>query len=81
MHPVNDVIPVLDRALDTFVLIVCILLLLIGAYSLMDNYWLNRHASDRSVLNYRPDLDWPLEDAVISSDQVAWLHIDRKSVV
>lgn len=72
---VNRVVPVLDRTLDITVMLVCALLLLIGGYSLADNFWIYEHATDRSILNYKPDLNWPLEEQVVSLDQVAWLHI------
>ncbi len=72
---VNRVVPVLDRTLDITVMLVCALLLLIGGYSLADNFWIYEHATDRSILNYKPDLNWPLEEQVVSPDQVAWLHI------
>lgn len=68
-------IPLLDRILNFVVMIVCILLLLIGMYSFADNIWLYQHAVDKSILNYKPDLDWPLEDQTVSPYQVAWLHI------
>lgn len=76
----SRVIPVLDKSLDVVVLMICILLLLIGGYSLIDNYWLYQHAADRSILNYKPDLNWPLEEQVVSPDQVAWLHIFNTDV-
>lgn len=68
-------IPVLDKSLDVVVMMVCMLLLLIGGYSLLDNFWLYQHAVDRSILNYKPDLNWPLEEQVLSPDQVAWIHV------
>ena len=66
----NRLIKILDKSLDTVIVIVCILLLLIGTYSLMDNLWLYENATDRSSLTYKPALDEPLqEEKRISGNQ------------
>lgn len=62
--------------MDALVVVVCILLLLIGVYSLLDELWLYENALDKSLLIYRPDLDEPLgDDKKISENQVAWLCV------
>lgn len=66
----------LDRLVDTLVAIVCILLLLIGVYSMLDNLWLYQNASDKSLLNYKPPLEQVLTpERKITEQQVAWLSV------
>lgn len=75
------IIKVLDKTLDTAILIVCVLLLLIGAYSVLDNLWLYENATDRSALLYKPPVDEPLaEEKRISENQVAWVAIDDTTI-
>ena len=72
---------VLDKTLDTVIILVCVLLLLIGTYSLLDNLWLYQNASDTSVLHYKPKPDEPLsEEKKISGNQVGWISIDDTSI-
>lgn len=66
--------------LDTVVVIICILLLLIGVYSMLDNMWLYQNASDETLLSYKPGLDAPLGDRVISDKQKAWLYIENTNI-
>ena len=77
----NKVINLLDRLLDTALVIVGVLLLLIGVYSMLDNLWLNQNASDRSFLIYRPALDEPLTpEKKITENQVAWVTLDDTNI-
>lgn len=81
MAMANRIIRILDRALDTLIVIVCILLLLIGVYSMLDNLWLYQNAQDRSILQYRPELDKPLSpERRISEKQVGWVRLDDTSI-
>ena len=74
-------IKVLDKTLDTVVTIVCILLLLIGLYSMLDNLWVYQNAVDKSILAYKPDLDAVLApDKVITENQVAWVYIHDTTI-
>ena len=77
----NRLIKILDKSLDTVIVIVCILLLLIGTYSLMDNLWLYENATDRSSLTYKPALDEPLqEEKRISENQIAWITVNDTDI-
>ena len=60
--------------------IICILLLLIGVYSMLDNMWLYQNAADESVLYYKPGLDAPLGDRIISEKQKAWLYVEDTNI-
>ena len=72
---------VLDKTLDAAILLVCVLLLLIGAYSLLDNLWLYQNANDTSVLNYKPKQDEPVTvEKKISENQVGWLTVDDTGI-
>ncbi len=78
---VNKVAKLLDKLLDTVIVIVCILLLLIGTYSMLDNLWLYQNATDRSVLRYKPATGEVLTpEKIISGNQVAWITIDDTSI-
>lgn len=80
MSIANRVFDGLDRALDVLVLLVCVLLLLIGVYSTIDNLQIYQNASDRSILAFKPSLDYPMGDTAISPDQAAWLHIEGTAI-
>lgn len=81
MSIVNRVVRVLDKTLDTAIVIVCILLLLIGTYSLLDNLWLYNNAQDKSVLRYRPEQGQLLTaERKITEKQVAWITIHDSGV-
>ena len=70
-----------EHVLDTAAMIFCILLLLTGAYSLIDEAYIFEGAADRSLLVYRPRLDLPIEEEkLITGDQVAWIFIDGTGV-
>ena len=73
----NRLINILDKLLDTLIVIVCILLLFIGVWSVLDNLWLYQSAGDRSILVYRPPKDEILTaERRISENQVAWPSLD-----
>lgn len=74
----KKVIKILDKLLDTAVILVCVLLLLIGIYSIADNLYVYGAASDKGILEYKPDLELTLEESPetqISENQTAWLCI------
>ena len=76
MAALKKTIKVLNSTLDIAVLVICILLMLLGAYSLMDNAYLYSAASDKSVLYYKPKLNEPItEERLITENQVAWVQI------
>ena len=75
------IIRILDKTLDTAILLVCLLLLFIGAYSMLDELWLYENAADRSALMYKPEIDRPLEENNrISKNHIAWLTIDDTEI-
>lgn len=77
----SRLIGILDKLVDTVIVIVCVLLLLIGTYSLMDNLWLYQNATDRSSLTYKPPLDEPLqEEKKISENHIAWLTVNDTDI-
>lgn len=66
----------LDRLLDRVIVLLCVLMLLIGVYSMLDELWLYENASDKSLLYFRPALDEILlPERRISEKQVAWLTV------
>jgi len=74
-------IKVLSSMLDISVLIVCILLILLGTYSFIDNAYLYSAASDKSVLYYKPELNEPVtEEKLITENQVGWISIEGTGV-
>lgn len=78
---INKIAAFLDKILDVTVVVICLLLLGVGVYSLLDNLWLYENAQDKSLLVYKPDLSKPLpEDKKITEDQVAWLCVDGTSI-
>ena len=56
----NKVFTILEKTLDTLLLLLCVLILLISGYSLLDNLTLYRGAEDATLQRYRPHLDAPL---------------------
>ncbi len=77
MAALRKAVKALDSALDAAVLIICILLILLGAYSFIDDAYLYNAASDRSVLYYKPELNAPItEERLITGNQVGWITVD-----
>ena len=76
MNALKKIVRVLNSTLDISVLVVCIMLMLLGAYSFIDNAHLYSAAADRSVLYYKPELNEPIaEEKLITENQVAWIQI------
>ncbi|MBQ8974621.1 MAG: class B sortase [Oscillospiraceae bacterium] len=73
-----------DRVTDIVILVICLLLILFGAYALYDNQYVYSTASDRSALMYRPKTSgedagkWDKGELV--DDVVAWLRIDDTTI-
>ena len=70
----------LDRAVDTALLVLFILLFLIGGYTMYDTWLVYEHAQDTSILAYKPQSGMAEEVVPISEDAVAWLTIDDTSI-
>ncbi|MBR7081618.1 MAG: class B sortase [Oscillospiraceae bacterium] len=78
---INKAVNVLDTMVNTVVVIICLLILFISGYSLLDNVWQVQGASDDSLLAFKPVLDEPIkQEQLISGNQVAWLTIDDTAI-
>ncbi len=78
MQLINRTVRILDKAIDTAIIIFCALFLFISVYSILDNFWQVEGAMDTSILRYMPSLDEPMDnDAAVSENQIAWLCIDN----
>ena len=72
----KKVVQKLDRTTDSFILAICIILLFIGIYSLLDNLWVYKNAIDDSLFNYKPELNEILtDDKKITGKQMAWIEL------
>lgn len=66
----------INSAVDALVLLICLVLVLLGAYSAADNMWVYASSKDGSLLAYRPELKEALaEEKRISSDQIGWINV------
>ena len=74
----RKIIDICDTVTDAAALILCLIVLLIGLYSVYDSYMMIHSATDDSILKYKPGYDGPLEeeDKEILPSMVAWLSID-----
>lgn len=71
----------LDRFLDGLILIISLILLFLGAYSLADEVYIYEGAADRSFLVYKPQLLQPgAEERKISDGQIGWISIEGTGV-
>ena len=81
MQILKKTVKILSGGLDICLLIVCLLLVLLGIYSFIDNAYLFNAATDKSVLYYKPELNEPItEDRLITENQVGWIHIEGTKV-
>lgn len=72
----KKVVQKLDRTTDSFILAICIILLFIGIYSLLDNLWVYNNAVDKSIFDYKPDLNDVLtDDKKITEKQIGWIEL------
>lgn len=71
---------VLETILDKLVILVCMLFLLIGCYTIYDSVTIYYNAQDKSLLRYKPTLEDPDAIKEISSEAVAWITIDNTSI-
>ena len=77
----NKIVKLLNQLLDTAIVIVCILLLLLGLWSMLDNLWLFENAQDKSVLVYKPAQGEALNpEQKISVNHIAWLTVDDTTI-
>lgn len=76
-------IRILDRTLDLAVGLLCLLILLVSGYSLLDNAWVYRQADDPGLLNYKPSLEAPMSEAAavrVCDEQVAWICFEGTGI-
>lgn len=73
---------IFDTATDIAAFIVCLILFLIGMYSIYDSYMAIREASDESVLKYKPGYDEgaDADSKDILPGMVAWLTVDGTKI-
>ena len=64
------------------VILVFLIVMLIGAWQMYDNYYIFYHSLDESILKYKPDPSDPTaaENSPITDDMVAWLTIDGTDI-
>lgn len=72
-------IQALDRLLNAAVVAAALLILFISVYSLLDNLWLYKNASDPSLLVYKPKLDISLDHFREVSGQQGELLLDKQA--
>ena len=69
-------VKLISGAVDALVLLVCLMLMLLGVYSIADNVWVYAGSKDCSLLAYRPELKEAVsEEKKISSDQIGWIYV------
>ena len=66
----------LDRAFDKLMLVCCVLLMLLGVYSIADEARVYSGSQDRSLLAYKPQLKEAVpEEKRVSKDQTGWICV------
>jgi sortase B len=77
----GSIIRLIDRIIDLALVLVCLLMMFIGTYSVLDNAYLYQHASDKSLLYYKPELDIPLApEKKITDKQAGWIALDGTNI-
>ena len=70
-----------DKALDTVLLLVSVLLVLLGLYSFIDDAYVYKTAQDKSYLIYRPDFAAPeKEEKKLCEGHIGWVYIEGTDV-
>ena len=81
MRVLRGTVRFLDWLSDTSVLIVCLILFMIGMYSVYDSYMMYREATDDSILKYKPGYEQEVEDnRKILSSMRGWITIDDTTI-
>lgn len=72
----------LDRLTDRILIFLCIILLLLGSYALIDTIHIYYHANDKSLLNYKPKVDEEgiVRDPLSLPGAVGWLTLGGTNV-
>lgn len=72
----KKVVHLLDRLEDMVGLLVCLVLFLIGLYATVDSWLVYHHATDDSLLRFKPGYEREAADQPIQGNMVAWLTVD-----
>jgi sortase B len=72
----------LDRITDRILIFLCVILLLLGGYALLDTIHIYYHANDKSLLNYKPEVDENgiVRDPVSLPGAVGWLTLGDTNI-
>ena len=71
----------IDSFINICILIVGLVLLFVGTYSMIDNLYVYQNAVDKSLKIYRPSVDEPMTvSQKITDDQVGWIVMDDTSI-
>ena len=80
MSKEEKIFGILETILDKTAMAVCILLFLIGCYSIYDSISIYYNAQDKSLLKYKPSMERPEAIKEISDEAVAWLSLDNTEI-
>lgn len=77
---VRNPFDMLNRILDFLLIILVLLGMLMGLYSIYDSYLIVREANDSSLLKFKPGYEGPAPDRSIEGNMVAWLTVGDTSI-
>lgn len=77
---ISNPFDVLNRILDLLLIILVLLGMLMGLYSIYDSYLIVREANDSSLLKFKPGYEGPAPERSIEGNMVAWLTVDGTSI-
>lgn len=78
----RKVVRFLDKLTDRILIALCLFLLCLGAYALIDTIHIYYHANDTSLLSYKPQVDenGVVRDPLSLPGAVGWLSLDGTQV-
>ena len=78
----RKVVRFLDKLTDRILIFLCIILLCLGGYALLDTIHIYYHANDTSLLSYKPEVDenGVVRDPLSLPGAVGWLTLDGTQV-
>jgi sortase B len=78
----KKVVRFLDKLTDRILILMCIILLFLGGYALLDTIHIYYHANDTSLLKYKPKVDagGVVRDPLSLPGAVGWLTLDGTQV-
>lgn len=80
MKVLRKVTGFLSRIEDAAAFVVFLLVFLIGLYAMYDSVLVYLHASDTSMLKYKPDYTGEAPEKPITGNMVAWLTLDGTTI-